>query len=106
MSEEGSYNLSRDELIAIVERAAKKAAREAAVEAIRETMLTLGVDTSDPKAILDSQADRQYLRRVRVSSELLGSHVKKVGVGAVVIFLISAMGVGVATQWSKFVGPQ
>lgn len=51
-----------------VEQIATKAAREA----VRETLLTMGVDVSKPDALLSMQLDFAHTRRVRLATETIG----------------------------------
>lgn len=60
----------------------KEIARAAAREAVRETLLALGIDTSNPAAMIETQADFQHLRAWRKSL----ATVKRQG-------LVSAVGV-------------
>jgi hypothetical protein len=64
----------------------KEIASEAADEAVRKLLLTLGVATGDEKAMLAMQADFRHLRTWRESVET----VKRRGLIAAVSFLVPA----------------
>jgi len=64
-------------------------ARTAAREAVRETMLALGVDTSNPAAIIEIQRDFQSLRDWRRSMQA----VKRQGlISAIGVLVVGIMG--------------
>jgi hypothetical protein len=42
-------------------------AREAAREAVRETLTMLGIDASNPAAIIEAQKDFQFMRSLRMA---------------------------------------
>lgn len=68
-----------------------KVAKEAAHEAVRETLTTLGVDMEKP---LEMQEDFAWMRRYRQMSEKVGSRV--------IMTVITLMTVGVAgIVWSQ-----
>ena len=92
--------MTEDEIHAIAERAGKKAAQAVVDEVTRKTFLGLGIDISDPEAVIELQADRQWTRRTRRSAEETGRHVKKVGVGAITILVLTIFGVGLRA-WMK-----
>lgn len=83
-----------------VKMIARQAGRAAAEEALPKMMLQLGVDISDPDAVIELQADRQWTRRTRKSAEETGKHARKVGVGAALIFALTIFGLGVRA-WLK-----
>lgn len=51
----------------------ERASRAAANSAVKQTLLTLGIDASNPRAIRESQRDQAYLRRIRVLTEVRGA---------------------------------
>lgn len=83
-----------------VKMIARQAGRAAAEEAWPRLLTQLGVDISTPQAIMEMQADNQWIRRTRKSSENAGKQIKNVGIGAAVIFFLTIMGLGLRA-WLK-----
>lgn len=79
---------------------ARQAARGIIDEAIEQTFVRLGIDISKAESVLEFQADQRFMRRARKSSEETGSHLKKVGIGAFVLFLATVLGLGLRA-WLK-----
>jgi hypothetical protein len=50
-----------------VNEVTREVAREAAREAVREMMTTLGIDASNPAAIIETQKDFQFNRSLRLA---------------------------------------
>jgi hypothetical protein len=75
--------IPRDELVIVAKAAAK--------EAIGEWMLTLGVDASDPQAIIAIQKDFAMLRALRESMELVRRKSITTAVGLLVAGLLAAL---------------
>lgn len=73
-------SISRDEISAIAE--------EAADRAIQKTLLTIGMDASDPDAAIKLQADMQHLRIWRESTEAVKKRALLTAVGICVTGLI------------------
>jgi hypothetical protein len=59
---------------------------EIARAVISEMFLTLGVDASDPKALIELQHDFHFIRNWRESRDTL----KSKGLGAAVVFMVTA----------------
>lgn len=93
-------SMTEDEIHSIAERAGKKAAQAVIDEVTRKTFLGLGIDISDPEAVIELQADRQWTRRTRRSAEETGRHIKKVGVGAITLLVLTIFGIGLRA-WFK-----
>jgi hypothetical protein len=72
------YN--EDDISRIVATAAAAAATAAAETAVRETFLALGIDISNPAAVVQAQLDFKSMRTSRELSDLI----VKYGVGAIV----------------------
>lgn len=72
----------RDELQAI----AREAANEAARKTLQDLFLTLGVDVTDPKALIALQTDFKQLRDWREAKEA----VKKYGLRALVTTVVTS----------------
>jgi len=49
----------------------KRIAEEAAEQAVKKTLLALGIDTTKPEAILEAQKDMQHLRAWRTSVDTI-----------------------------------
>lgn len=73
-------SISRDEVSAIAEEAAERA--------IQKTLLTIGMDASDPEAAIKLQADMQHLRVWRESTEAVKKRAMLTAVGICVTGLI------------------
>ena len=43
-------------------------------EVVRETLLAVGIDITDPEELVRMQADRHYVRSARLRSEALGNN--------------------------------
>ena len=52
-----------------VEEIADKSADKAADRAVKETLLLMGIDTTNSKSFLDMQNDFRYLREARLGKE-------------------------------------
>ncbi len=63
-------------------------AREAAREAVREMMTTLGIDASNPAAIIEAQKDFQALRSWRQSIQTVQRHGMITAVGVLVVGIL------------------
>lgn len=72
----------------------REIAGEAAEQAVSRMLLALGVDASDPEAVIAMQADFKHLRSWRESTEAVKRHSLKAavtvivtaGLGAVLVF--------------------
>lgn len=60
-------------------------AQAAAREAVREMLLTLGIDASNPEAIIEMQKDFQVIRTWRQSSEAVQRQGILIAVGVLVV---------------------
>jgi hypothetical protein len=60
--------------------------------AVRETFLALGVDISDPEAVIDMQADFQHLRAWRESTEAVKRKALLTAVGVVITGALGWLG--------------
>lgn len=72
----------------------EEVAEAAAEEALRKMFLTLGVDISDPEAVIKMQADFKHVRRWRQATET----VSDTGLKAAVKFIVTAT-LGSALVW-------
>ena len=63
-------------------------ARTAAREAIREMLIAMGVDTSNPAAMIEMQRDFQSLRSWRESVQTIRRHSLVTAVGVIVVGLL------------------
>ena len=70
----------------------RRLVREAAREAVRETLHTLGVDADDPHGM---QADLAYLRRQREVSERIGLRLRLVLMTAIVTGALAMLWLGI-----------
>lgn len=93
-------SMTEDEVRYIAEQAGKKAAQAVVDEVTRKTFLGLGIDISDPEAVIELQTDRQWTRRTRLSAEETSRHVKKVGIGAITLLVLTIFGIGLRA-WFK-----
>ena len=66
----------------------KQVAQAAAREAVREMMLAMGVDASDPKALLEMQKDFQSLRKWRKSVQDVQRHGLLTAVGVLIVGIL------------------
>jgi len=60
----------------------RKLIREATEEGVRDVLLVLGVDISDPKAVQEMQRDMHWLRKGRQASDNMPKYFRRAGVGA------------------------
>lgn len=67
----------------------KQLADTAAHEAVKRTLLALGIDASDPEAIIAMQADFRHLRTWRESTEAVR---RKAFLTAVAVIVTGALG--------------
>lgn len=66
-------------------------ANRAAEKAVEKTLLTLGVDISDPDSIIRMQKDFQWLRSFRNSGETIKTKAITTAVGIFITGLIAAI---------------
>jgi hypothetical protein len=66
-------------------------AQESARKAVRELLLTMGVDTSDPKAVIRMQKNIAHIDSWREASETMRNHGLKVAVGIIVSGVLGAV---------------
>lgn len=83
-----------------IKQIARQAARGIVDDAVEQTFVRLGIDISKADAVLEFQADQQFMRRARRSAEDTGKHVKNVAVVVAVTFLFTVMGLGLRA-WLK-----
>lgn len=75
---------------------ARNIARQAAHEAIKETLRELGIKSTTDDDVINAQVDFAFLRRIRKSAESDWRHAKNVGIGLAVTAAI--MGLWIALQ--------
>lgn len=63
----------------------REIARTAAREAVREMMIAMGVDTSNPAAIIEMQKDFQSLRDWRQSMQAVRPHGLMTAIGVLTV---------------------
>jgi hypothetical protein len=63
----------------------REIARTAAREAVREMMIAMGVDTSNPAAIIEMQKDFQSLRDWRQSMQAVRRHGLMTAIGVLTV---------------------
>lgn len=73
--------------MAVTHDEVRQIAEEAAEKALEKMFLTLGVNASDPDAVLSTQKDLAHLRAWRESMET----VKRRGIGAAVAFIVTGV---------------
>lgn len=66
-------------------------AQAAAREAVREMLLTLGIDASNPEAIIEAQKDFRAIRTWRQSSEAVQRQGILIAVGVLVVGFLGMM---------------
>ncbi len=69
----------------------KQVAETAAKEAVRETLLMMGVDVSKPEAVTEMQADFNHVRKWRTSVETVQRQGLITAVGVLVSGAIGAL---------------
>jgi hypothetical protein len=67
-------------------------------QAVRDTLIELGVDTSDNQAMLAMQQDFAFLRKQRLMAELIGRQTRIALIGALIAGLLAALWAGV--KWN------
>ncbi len=75
--------------------------REVVAHAVRETMLTLGVDVSTPADVREYQADSLWTRKSRLGAEQVAKLTKRSVIGIAVAGLAYAAFEGIRTLVSK-----
>lgn len=73
----------------------KNMVRQAAREAIREWLLLIGVDASDPSDLIELQKDFAHIRKQRLAAEQVSAAVKGAGITSVVMGGLTALWIGV-----------
>ncbi len=63
-------------------------------QAVRDTLIELGVDTSDNQAMLGMQQDFAFLRKQRLMAELIGRQTRIALIGALIAGLLAALWAG------------
>lgn len=63
----------------------------AAEEAIRKLLITMGVDASDPEALIEMQKDFAHMRKWRKSVDSVGPRALLAAVGVIVTFALGAL---------------
>ena len=66
-------------------------AEESARKAVRELLLAMGVDASDPKALIQMQKNMAHLNIWRESAETVRNHGLKVAIGIIVSGVLGAV---------------
>lgn len=69
--------------------------RQAAREAVREWLVVVGVDASDPADLIELQKDFAHIRKQRLASDQVGAVVKGAGITTVVMGALTALWVGI-----------
>ena len=67
-------------------------------QAVRDTLIELGVDTSDNQAMLAMQQDFAFLRKQRLMAELIGRQARIALIGALIAGLLAALWAGL--KWN------
>lgn len=70
-----------------------------AKEIVRETLLAIGIDITDPEELVRMQADRHYVRRARLRSESIGNNSLQHIIFVVISGVIAAALLGVADMF-------
>ena len=73
----------------------KTMVRQAAREAIREWLVLIGVDASEPSDLIELQKDFAHIRKQRQASEQVSMAVKGAGITTVVMGALTALWIGV-----------
>ena len=67
-------------------------------EAVKETLLELGIDVSHPTEIKEVQRDMAWIRDTRHGAERLQANVKRASVFAIVAAILAALWTGIKTK--------
>ena len=67
-------------------------------QAVRDTLIELGVDTSGNQAMLAMQQDFAFLRKQRLMAELIGRQARIALIGALIAGLLAALWAGL--KWN------
>ena len=67
-------------------------------QAVRDTLIELGVDTSGNQAMLAMQQDFAFLRQQRLMAELIGRQTRIALIGALIAGLLAALWAGL--KWN------
>jgi len=82
--------LTREQIEEIVEAAVARAMKIAHKEAITETLVLMGINADDNKALLDMQKDFNYLREARTGRE---EFIHKSKLALIGVFITGAMAI-------------
>jgi hypothetical protein len=66
--------MDKSEMSDAIEAAVAKSVPAAVEDGVRRALLTIGIDISEPNAILESQKDFQHLRAFRQSTDAIKRH--------------------------------
>lgn len=75
----------------------EKELKEVAHEAVKETLMVLGIDVDNHESIQQTQADLMYMRKLRQGSDDLSKMFKKSAVGIAVLASVYALWQGIKT---------
>ncbi len=70
----------------------EEVAEEAATKALNALFLTLGVDVTDPAAVIEFQDDLKHMRKWRRSTEAAQQHALKTIIGVIVSGILGWIG--------------
>lgn len=70
-----------------------------AKEVVRETLLAIGIDVTDPEELVRMQADRHYVRSARLRSETIGNNSLQHTIFVVISGVIAAALIGAAKMF-------
>lgn len=72
----------------------KDSAEKAANTAVREVLTEMGINTSDPDAIIQQQVDMAHLRRHRKASERWRDKIMNTAIGVIVVGALATFWLG------------
>lgn len=72
----------------------REAAEKASNNAVREVLTEMGINTSDPDAIIQQQVDMAHLRRHRKASERWRDKIMNTAIGVIVVGALATFWLG------------
>lgn len=73
--------------------------RQIVREAVHETLTTIGINTQDPEALIETQKDQAWLRQARTNSTEFGKKAKLAAIGAGGTVAAWALWEGIKAAW-------
>lgn len=67
-------------------------------EAVKETLLEMGIDVSSPSEVKEVQRDMAWIRDTRNGAQRVSANIKRAGIFAIIAALLAALWTGIKTK--------